>query len=160
MRQLVVRGVMGGVVWVGGGGRRCRVWGLVMRFVLTAAGGGTRGGVRRRGHRNQSAGGGCRMLRLWPGLGGGAGGGGGVGVVLLVVGGRGWVLRLLGVWASLWVVRVLRVRAVRSLRSLAVCGAEVRVGGCRMGVRAGLWSRHEYKQGWNFLTLWDGYGLS
>ena len=21
-------------------------------------------------------------------------------------------------------------------------------------------ARHEYKQGWNFLTLWDGYGLS
>ena len=21
-------------------------------------------------------------------------------------------------------------------------------------------ARHEYKQGWKFLTLWDGYGLS
>ena len=21
-------------------------------------------------------------------------------------------------------------------------------------------ARHEYKQGWNILTLWDGYGLS
>ena len=22
------------------------------------------------------------------------------------------------------------------------------------------YARHEYKQGWKFLTLWDGYGLS
>ena len=26
-------------------------------------------------------------------------------------------------------------------------------------VLAGI-ARHEYKQGWKFLTLWDGYGLS
>ena len=44
------------------------------------------------------------------------------------------------VWASCRVVWVLRVRAVRSLRFLAGCGAEVRVGGGRMGVQAGLWS--------------------
>ena len=46
----------------------------------------------------------------------------------------------LGVWASLWVVWVLRVCAVRSLRPLAGCGAEVWVGGGCMGVRMGLWS--------------------
>ena len=54
--------------------------------------------------------------------------------------GRGWVLCWLGVWASLWVVWVLRVCAVRSLRPLASCGAEVLVGGGRMGVRVALWS--------------------
>ena len=55
-------------------------------------------------------------------------------------GGRVWVLCWLGVWASDWVVWVLRVRAVRSLSSLAGCGAEVRVGGGRLGTRAVLWS--------------------
>ena len=55
-------------------------------------------------------------------------------------GGRGWVLCWLRVWASLWVVWVLRVCAVRSLRFLAGCGAEVLVGGGRMGVQVGLWS--------------------
>ena len=55
MRRLVVRGVMGAVVWVGGGGRPCRVWGLVMGFFLVAAGERTRVGVCWRGHRNQSA---------------------------------------------------------------------------------------------------------
>ena len=80
---------MGGVVWVGGSGRRCLVWGVVMGFLVAAAGGGTCGGVCRRVHRHQSAGGGCRVLRLWPGLGGGGGGGDGVGVALLVVGGAG-----------------------------------------------------------------------
>ena len=88
VRRLVVRGVMRGVVWVGGGGRPCRMWGLVMGFLVASAGGRTRGGVCRRGHRHQSAGGSCRVLRLWPGLGGGRGGGG-VGVALLVVGGVG-----------------------------------------------------------------------
>ena len=53
-------------------------------------------------------------------------------------GGRGRVLRRLGVWASLWVVWVLRVRAVRSLRFLAGCCYEVWVGGGRMGVRVGV----------------------
>ena len=57
--------------------------------------------------------------------GGRGGGGGGLGVALFVVGGAGWVLCWLGVWASLWVVWVLRVCAVRSLRFLAGCGAEV-----------------------------------
>ena len=52
-------------------------------------------------------------------------------------GGRGWVLCWLVVWASLWVVWVLRVCAVRSLRFLAGCSAEVWVGGGRMGVRVG-----------------------
>ena len=55
-------------------------------------------------------------------------------------GGRGWVLCWLGVWASLWVVWVLRVCAVWPLRFLTGCGAGVWVGGGRMSVRAGLWS--------------------
>ena len=54
--------------------------------------------------------------------------------------GRGWVLCWLGVWASLWVVWVLHVCAVRSLRFLTGCGAGVWVGGGRMGVRVGLLS--------------------
>ena len=45
----------------------------------------------------------------------------------------------LGVWASRQVVWVLRVRAVWSLWSLAGGGAEVWVGGGRLGLRAGLW---------------------
>ena len=56
------------------------------------------------------------------------------------LGGQGWMLRWLGVLASPGVMWQLRVRAVRSLRSLAGCGAGTRVGGCCMGVRAGLWS--------------------
>ena len=63
-----------------------------------------------------------------------------MGVALLVVGGAGLVLCWLGVWVSLWVMWVLRVCAVRSLRFSAGCGAEVWVGGGRMGVRMGLWS--------------------
>ena len=55
-------------------------------------------------------------------------------------GGRGWVLCWLGVWASLWVVWVLRVCAVWPLRFLTGCGAGVWVGGGRMSVRVGLWS--------------------
>ena len=59
-----------------------------------------------------------------------------VGGLLLVVGwgGRGWVLCWLGKRASLWVVWVLRVRAVRPLRFLTGCGAGVWVGGGRMSV--------------------------
>ena len=49
MRRLVVRVVMGGQVWEGGGGRRCRKWGPVMGFLLAVAGGGTRSGVCQRG---------------------------------------------------------------------------------------------------------------
>ena len=79
---------MRGVVWVGGGGRRCRAWGPVMGSLVAVAGGGIRGGVCRRGYRCQLAGAGCRVLCPWPGLGGGAGGGG-VGVALLVVGAAG-----------------------------------------------------------------------
>ena len=71
---------------------------------------------------------------------GGGGGGGGVGVALLVVGGAGVGVVLAGVWASLWVVWVLLVCAVRPLRFLTGCGAGVWVGGGRMGVRVGLWS--------------------
>ena len=59
-----------------------------------------------------------------------SGGGGGRGVVVWGWhcwwwGGRGCMLCWRGVWASLLVVWVLRVCAVRSLRSLAGCGAEV-----------------------------------
>ena len=89
MRRLVVRGVMGGVVWVGGGGRRCRAWGSVMGSLVAVAAGGIRGGVCRRGYRRQLAGARCRVLRPWPGLGGGGAGEGGVGVALLMVGGAG-----------------------------------------------------------------------
>ena len=48
-----------------------------------------------------------------------AGGRGGVvwGWHRLWLGGRAWVLRWLGVWASLWVVWVLRVCGAWSLRS-------------------------------------------
>ena len=49
------------------------------------------------------------------------------------------MLCLLGVCASRWAVWVLRVRALRSLWSLAGCCTEVQVGGGRMGIRAGLW---------------------
>ena len=64
------------------------------------------------------------------------------GGLLVVVGwgGRGWVLCWLGVRASLWVVWVLRVCAVRPLRFLIGLGAGVRVGGGRMSPRVGLWS--------------------
>ena len=61
----------------------------------------------------------------------------------------------LGVWASLWVVWVLRVCAVWSLRFLTGCGAGVWVGGGRMGVRMGLWS---VCNGWLLVhgTRWYG----
>ena len=72
--------------------------------------------------------------------GGGAGGGVVWGWRCWWWGGRGWALCWLGVWASLWVVWVLRVCAVRSLRFLTGCGAGVWVGGGRMSVRVGLWS--------------------
>ena len=140
MRRLVVRGVMGGVVWIGGGGRRCRVWGPVMGFLVAVAGRGTRSGVCQQGHRHQLAGAGCRVLRPWPDLGGGGLGGVVWGWHCWWWGGRGWVLCWLGIWALLWVVWVLRVCTVRSLRFLAGFGAVVWVGGGRMGVRVGRWS--------------------
>ena len=124
MRRLVVRGVMGGVVWVGGGWSWLLRVGPVMGSLVAVAGGGIRGGVCRRGYRRLLAGAGCRVLRPWPGLGGGQGGwcgGGAVGGG----GGGGRVLCWLGVWASLW---VLRVCAVRRLRFLTGCGAGVWVG--------------------------------
>ena len=126
MRRLVVRGVMGGVVWVGGGGRCCRGRGdsgwSVSAVALTSIGW-------------------CYLARVasvaWS-----RGGAGGVvwGWHCWWWGRRGWVLCWLGVWASLWVVRVFCVCAVRSLQFLAGCGAEVCVGGGRMGDRVGLWS--------------------
>ena len=96
-----------------------------MGSLVAIAGGGIRGGVCRRGYRRRLAGAGCRVLCPWPGLGGGAGGG----VVrrwrCWWLGGRGWVLCWLGVWASLWVVWVLCVCAVWPLRFLTGCGAGV-----------------------------------
>ena len=81
----------------------------------------------------------CCVCGLVPGGGGGRGG-----VVwgwhCWCWGGQGWVLCWLGVWALLWGLWVLRPRAVRSLRPLAGCGAEVWVGGGSTGVRLGLWS--------------------
>ena len=108
-------------------------------FLLVAAGGGTRGGVCRRGLGVLGAGGGPCAVLLQPGFGGGRGG--------VVWGrhcwcraGRGRVLCWMGGWASCRVAWVLRVRAVGSLLSLAGCGAEVLVGGGCLGIRLGLWS--------------------
>ena len=81
---------------------------------------------------------------------------GGVGVALLVVGGAGWVLCWLGVWASLWVVWVLLVCAVRPLWLLGGCGAGVWVGGGRMGVWVGLWS---VCNGWLLVVGARWYGV-
>ena len=140
MRRLVVPVVMGGG-GVGWGG-----WSSLSRVGSSdgvSCGGRGRGDSRWRvstGHRRRLAGAGCRVLRSWPGLGGGGGGGWCGGGAVGGGGGRGWVLCWLGVWASLWVVWVLRVCAVRSLRFLTGCGAGVWVGGGRMGVRVGLWS--------------------
>ena len=140
MRRLVVRGVMGGVVWVWGG------WSLLSRV---GSGDGVSCGGRGRGDSRWrvSAGASTSISWFWlPRVGSVAWsrGGGRGGVVwrwhCWWWGGRGWVLCWLGVWASLWVVWVLRVCAVRSLRFLTGCGAEVWVGGGRMGVRVGLWS--------------------
>ena len=99
-------GVMGGVVWVGGGSRRCRAWGPVMGSLVAVAGGGIRDGVCRRGYGRQFAGAGCRVLRPWPGLGGGRGGvvwgwrcwwWGGVGVGVVLAGGLGVPVGRVGV---------------------------------------------------------------
>ena len=88
---------------------------------------------------------------------GGRGGGGAVwGWRCWWWGGRGWVLCWLGVWASLWVVWVLRVCAVRSLRFLTGCGAGVWVGGGRMGVQVGLWS---VSNGWLLVDGARWYGV-
>ena len=127
-----------------------------MGFLVAVAGGGIRGGVCRRGHRRQLAGTGCRVLRPWPGLRGGGAGGVVWGWHCWWWGGRGWVLCWLEVWASLWVVWVLHVCAVRSLRFLAGCGAEVLLGGGRMGVRVGLWS---VCIGWLLVDGACGYGV-
>ena len=140
VRRLVMWGVRGGLVWVWGGGPSLSRVGCGDRFSL---GGRWRGdswcsvsagasqsigcwGLPRGASVALSRGGGERGR-----CGGSTAGGGG---------GRGCVLRWLGVWASSLVVWVLSVLAVRSLRSLAAHGAEVRVGGGRMGIRAGLWS--------------------
>ena len=132
---------MGGVVWVAGG------WSSLLR---AGSGDGVSPGGRGRVDSRWCFSAGASQSIGWWGpprdasvawsRGGGGGGGHGVGTALLVVGGRGWVLCWLGVLASCRVVWVLRVRAVRSLWSLAGCGAGVRVGVGRRGIRAGLWS--------------------
>ena len=141
MRRLVVRAVMGGVVWVPGG------WSSLSRV---GSGDGVscsgRGMGDSRWHVSAGAStsiGWCWLPRVasvaWS-RGGGAGGGWCGGLRCWWWGGRGWVLCWLGVWASLWVVSVLRVCAMQPLRFLTGCGAGVWVGGGRMGVRVGLWS--------------------
>ena len=124
MRRLVVRSVMGGggVGW-GGGSSLSRV----------GSGNGVSCGGRGRGGDSRlpvSAGASTSIGWCWlPRVASVAWSRGGGGVVsgwhCWGRGGRGWVLCWLGVWASLWVVSVLRVCAVRSLRFLAGCGAEV-----------------------------------
>ena len=139
MRRLVVRGVMGGVVWV---------WGGRSLLSQVGSGDGVSCGARGRGDPRWVSAGALTSISWWklPRVASVAwsrgGGGGGVvwGWYCWWWGGRGWVLCWLGVWASLWVVWVLRVCAVRSLRSLAGCSAEVWVVGGLMGVRVGLWS--------------------
>ena len=89
MRRLVVRGVMGGVVWVGGG------WSSLSRVGSgdgVSCGGGGRGDSRWRVSAGVSMSiGWCWLPRVvsvaWSR--GGGGGGGGVEVALLVVGGAG-----------------------------------------------------------------------
>ena len=131
MRRLVVRGVMGGVVWVWGG------WSLLSRV---GSGDGVSCGGRGRedSRRRVSAGvsmsiGWCWLPRVVSVAGLGGGGRGGVvwGWRCWWWGGRGWVLCWLG---------VLRVCAMQALRFLTGCGAGLWVGGGRMSVRVGLWS--------------------
>ena len=118
LRRLVVRGVVRGLVWVGGGGRCCRMWGLVMKFFLVAAGGGSRGGVCWQGQELAGVVGvftWC-VSSLVPG-------GGGWGWRYWWRGGRGWMLCSTGMWESCRVMWVLRVRVARFLRSLASHGS-------------------------------------
>ena len=156
MQRLVVRGLMGGLVWVGGGSSS---------LSRVGSGDGVSCGGRGRGdswwyvslEASTSIGwwglprvASVALSRGWAG-----------GVVVWGWhcwwwGGRGWVLRRLGVWASLWVVWVLRLRAVRSLRFLSGCGVEVWVGGGRMGVRTGLRS---VDNGWLLVDGARWYGV-
>ena len=141
MRRLVVRDVMGGVVWGGGG---------LPSLSCVGSGDGVSCGGRGRGDSRWCVSAGASTLIGWSRLprvvcvAWSRGGGGRWGVVwgwhCWWCGGRGWVVCWLGVWAFLWVVWVLRVRAVRSLRPLACFGAQVWVGDGRMGVWVGLWS--------------------
>ena len=135
-----MRGVMGGVVWVWGG------WSSLSRVRSAdwdSCGGRGRGDSRWRVSAGASTSiGWCWLPCVAPVAWFRGGGLGGVvwGWHCWWWGGRGWVLCWLGVWALLWVVWVLRVCAVGSLRFLAGCGAVVWVGGGHMGVRVGLWS--------------------
>ena len=107
---------------------------------LVAAGGGTRAGVCRR---RLGMAGVCwdlRVVREWPGPRGGGRGGMVWGWHRWWPGGWGWVLCWKGVWASRRVLWVLRVRAVRFLRSLAGRGVWVLVGVSCLGIWMGLWS--------------------
>ena len=60
----------------------------------------------------------------------------------------------MGVWASRWIVRVLRVPVVRLLRSLAGRGFEVGCG-C-LGIRVGLWS---VGSGWLLVDCARSHGV-
>ena len=139
MRRLVVPGVVSGVLWVGRGGRRCRVWGLMMAFPLVAARGGTGGGVCQRRLGVAGAGWGLRVVRQWPGRGGGRGGmvwrwhcwwQGGAGMGALLDGRLGVLPGRVGVACA--------CRA--GLRSLACRGVEVWFRGGCLGILVGLWS--------------------
>ena len=83
-----------------------------------------------------------------------AGGGGGGGTDC--GGGGGRVLCWTNVWATRRVVWVLRVCAVRFLRSLAGCSVEVRVGGGCLGIRLGVWS---VGSGWLLVDGACGHGM-
>ena len=148
----------GGAGCDGGVGVGCRGLSSYSRvgFPVAVAGGGTRPGVCQQGHRHQLAGAGCRVLRPWLGLGRGGGGGVVWGWHCWWGGGRGRVLCRLGVWASLWIVWMLRECALRSLLSLAGCLAKVWVGGGRMDVRVGLWS---VCNGWLLVVGARWYGV-
>ena len=141
MRQLVVRGCAeeGGFGWGGGWSSLSPVGsgdGVFLggrgrgdsRWCVSAGVGG--GGGRWGSSRGTSVawswgGGGDGMLLAWYCCWGGA---------------WGWVLCLTGVWASCQALWVLRVLAVRFLRSLACRDVEVRLGAGCLGISVGLWS--------------------
>ena len=161
----MVRAVMGGVVWVLGGARRCRVWGPVMGFPFAAAGGGNRGGVCRGGIDinpllGASA---CRVCGLVSGGGGGgwcgagtAGAGGGGGGCCAGLGSRrscqpcGCCMCAPCGPCGPWLVAVSRWGwEAAAWASRWGCGPQV-MGDCRRMVRAGIGC------GWGGCWWWWG----